>query len=171
MKTITAQELQAQLEASSDLTLLDVRTPAEFRSGHVPGAVNLPLDQIEKNPQEALKASSGDLVLMCESGKRACLASGHLESTDSPPLTIFKGGMSEWRSQNLPIEGSSNSISIERQVRIAAGTLMLTGILLSLWVHPGFLALSGFVGAGLIFAGITDTCGMGLMLAKARWNR
>jgi len=69
------------------------------------------------------------------------------------------------------VEGGGNAISIERQVRIAAGLLVFFGVLLGVWVHPGFLAISAFVGAGLAFAGITDTCGMAMMLAKMPWNR
>ena len=84
----------------------------------------------------------------------------------------MEGGTQAWVAAGLPaVKGSKSAISIERQVRIGAGILVLTGIILGFLFHPAFFALSAFIGAGLVFAGVTDWCGMGLLLAKAPWNR
>jgi hypothetical protein len=84
---------------------------------------------------------------------------------------VVEGGTIAWSDAGLPVERAAVKVmSLERQVRIGAGSLVLTGVLLAIFVHPYFLALSGFVGGGLVFAGITDWCGMGLLLAKAPWN-
>ena len=86
-------------------------------------------------------------------------------------VASVEGGTSAWDADGLPVVRGRKSMSLERQVRIAAGTLVLSGVVLGFAIHPGFFGLSGFVGAGLIFAGITDTCAMGMMIAKMPWNR
>jgi rhodanese-related sulfurtransferase len=168
MNTITPVELQKLIAANSDLTLLDVRTPMEFAEVHVPQARNLPLDKLDAATLSDVKAKP--IYLLCRSGQRATKAANQLTAAGFQP-TVVSGGTLAWIDAGLPVErGTPKAISLERQVRIAAGALVLIGLALGWWVHRGFLGLSAFVGAGLIFAGVTDFCGMGLLLAKMPWN-
>lgn len=174
MKTITPAELQALLASDADIPLIDVRTPAEFREVHVTQAVNEPLDALQ--PRALAEASrlspEKPVYLLCRSGARAGKAAEKFAAAGFTQPVVVEGGTLAWIEKGLPVERSGvKAISLERQVRIAAGALVLTGVILSLTVHPGFLGLSAFVGAGLVFAGITDWCGMGLLLARLPWNR
>lgn len=154
--------------------LLDVRSPAEYRSLHVQGAINLPLEKITPVAVKNLITENHKnpvVVLLCASGSRARRAADRLESSDLK-LTVITGGTNSCIQLGIPINrGKSKMISIERQVRIGAGFFVLTGVALGYWVNPAFYFLSGFIGAGLMFAGITDWCGMGMLLARAPWNK
>jgi len=169
MKTISPIELQNLLAAQPGLPLLDVRTPVEFAEVHVPQARNVPLDELQPG---ALQISKDQPVyLLCRSGQRATKAAEKLAQAGFQPIVIT-GGTLAWIDANLPVtRGQSKVMSLERQVRIAAGSLVLIGLVLGWFVHRGFFGLSAFVGAGLVFAGVTDFCGMGLLLAKLPWNR
>lgn len=153
--------------------LLDVRSPGEFRSGRVQGAVNLPLERVTAEAVRQLLTSQGKstVLLLCASGGRARSAANQLAEAGLRTLVVV-GGTQACRSLGLPIESESGGmISIERQVRIGAGTLVATGVALGTLVHPGFYGLSAFVGCGLVFAGVTDWCGMGLLFARMPWNK
>lgn len=171
---ITPAELNQRLATDSDLLVIDVRTPAEFETVHVPAASNMPLGDL--NPK-ALVASgklrdNQPVYILCHSGRRAESAAEQLNAAGIANGIVVEGGTEAWVNAGLPvIRGEHQTISIERQVRIGAGSLVLLGILLGWFVHRYFLGLSAFVGAGLIFAGVTDWCGMGLLLAKAPWNQ
>lgn len=174
MSTISPSELKRLLDQNPDLTVIDVRTPLEFDEVHVPQARNLPLDGLA--PKRLIE--NGELpahepvYILCRSGARAQKASDRFNSAGYENTLVVEGGTLAWIAANLPVtRGEAKVISLERQVRIAAGSLVLTGVLLGWFVHPGFFGLSAFVGAGLVFAGITDWCGMGLLLAKAPWNQ
>lgn len=173
MKTITVAELSRETAARPDVVLLDVRSPAEFNTSHVPGAKNVPLDQLD--PRALVDGGQipplHSVYLLCQTGGRATKAAEKFAKAGIDNAVVVEGSTKAWIEAGLPVErGTSKAISIERQVRIGAGSLVLLGVLLAVFVHPGFIALSGFVGAGLLFAGITDWCGMGLLLAKAPWN-
>ena len=160
-------------EASGGAFLLDVRSPAEFRSGHVEGAVNLPLDQVNGGAVKALMGGREDatVLLLCAAGGRARTAAKRLQGAGLRTVVVA-GGTNACVSAGLPIRKLKGAvISIERQVRIGAGLMVAAGVALGTWVHPGFYGLSGFVGCGLVFAGVTDFCGMGLVLARMPWNR
>ncbi len=156
------------------LQFLDVRTPAEFRSVHAQFARLIPLDELDVN---ALYEKTGfkqeqPLYILCQSGRRAATAAEKLHAAGITNCIVVEGGTNAWVEAGLPVERApGGAISIERQVRIAAGTLVVTGILLGWFVSPWFFLLSGFVGAGLVFAGVTDWCGMALLLAKMPWNK
>ena len=174
MKTIAPAELQKLLSAKPDLAVLDVRTPAEFQTVHVPQARNIPLDALEPG---ALY-SGGQLLrehpvyILCQGGGRATRAAQKFADQGFEDAVVVEGGTQAWAAAGLPVtRGEKATMSLERQVRIAAGALVLTGVVLSYFVHPYFIGLSAFVGAGLVFAGITDWCGMGLFLARAPWNQ
>ncbi|MCS7063531.1 MAG: rhodanese-like domain-containing protein, partial [Methylacidiphilales bacterium] len=110
-------------------------------------------------------------VLICGSGNRARQAAEKLQSAGISQTIILEGGIKACEAISLPLNRGKKTLSIERQVRIAAGTLVLLGAILSLTVHPAFAYLAAFVGAGLIFAGVTDWCGMALLLARMPWNQ
>jgi rhodanese-related sulfurtransferase len=173
MNTIAPAELQNRLAAQPDLSVLDVRTPAEFSAVHVPQAQNIPLDML--NPPALLAAgtirSGQPVYLLCQSGGRASRAAEQLSDAGFANAVVVEGGTAAWEKAGLPVTRGKAFVGLERQVRIAAGSLVLLGVLLSYFVHPYFIGLSAFVGAGLVFAGITDWCGMGLLLAKAPWNQ
>ncbi len=168
---LSPKELAATLQSGEAPVLLDVRTPMEFREIHVEGAQLSPLDELDPTAIARQHGNAPACVVICRSGKRACNAAEKLTAAGMKNLRVLDGGMLAWAEAGLPANRGKKSISLERQVRIAAGLLVLAGVVLGLWVHPGFFGLSAFVGAGLTFAGITDWCGMGLLLAKAPWNR
>lgn len=174
MKTIQPAALQKLLDADSGLSLLDVRTPVEFKEAHVPQAFNEPLDELgPKALVESGKISRDrPFYILCRSGARAAKAADQFSKEGFSNAVVVEGGTLAWIEAGLPVDrGQTKVISLERQVRIAAGTLVLAGLILSQVLHPAFIWLSAFVGAGLVFAGITDFCGMGLLLAKFPWNR
>jgi len=151
--------------------LIDVRTPAERREVHIPGSTLMPLDRLDASEARRLAGSGIPCVLVCRSGQRAAQACQKLEAAGCESMAVLDGGILAWEKAGLPVLRGPKTIALERQVRIAAGLMALSGVALGTWVHPAFYGLSAFVGAGLTFAGITDWCGMGLLLAKAPWNQ
>jgi len=169
MATITPAELQKLLASQPNLPLIDVRTPAEFSQVHVPHARNLPLGQFHA-PAVGV-AKDEPVYILCQAGGRARKAADQLTSEGLARAIVVEGGTQAWIDAGLPVErGTGKVISLERQVRIAAGSLVLLGVVLGHFVNAGFYGLSAFVGAGFVFAGVTDFCGMGLLLAKLPWN-
>ncbi len=174
MKTISAKELSSVLTAEPASRVIDVRTPVEYDGAHVKEAENIPLDGL--SPYALV--NSGQLpddvpvYILCQSGARAKKAAERFVHAGYGNAVVVDGGTEAWIRAGLPVErGESRVIGLERQVRIGAGSLVVTGVLLGWLMNPLFFGLSGFVGAWLVFAGITDWCGMGLLLAKAPWNR
>ena len=168
-ETIRATRLPGLLAAGH--TVIDVRSPAEYRAEHVIGAELHPLDQFHAK-DFCLQNDPGDPVyLLCKSGARASMAAQKLAAEGHQRVFVVEGGTDAAKNAGVEIVYGTGSISIERQVRIAAGSLVCLGVILGLSIHTGFLSISAFVGAGLVFAGITDTCGMGVILAKMPWNR
>lgn len=149
--------------------LIDVRAPAEFESRHARGSRNIPVDRL--TPQSLVGEPNAPVLLMCETGQRARIAREVLLPCDRQVLVV-EGGLKAWKAAGLPmVLGSGGVISLERQVRIAVGSMVLLGVALAALVHPGFIWLAGFFGAGLVFAGVTDSCGVALALARLPWNR
>jgi rhodanese-related sulfurtransferase len=154
----------------SDSLLLDVRTPAEYSEAHIDGSVLHPLSDL--NPEQVRQLANGKstCILVCRSGNRAKQAAEKLNAADLPPMRILEGGVQAWEAAGLPLTRGAKMMSLERQVRIAAGALVVIGAVLGYFVNPSWIALSGFVGAGLVFAAITDTCAMGMLIARMPWN-
>lgn len=149
--------------------VIDVRSPAEFRANHLPSSENLPLDKVQAGILPTL--NEGEVItLLCQSGKRSSAACELLTAKLGGNVVTIEGGIVALAQQGVVLEGSGRAWSLERQVRLVAGTLVFLGSLLSL-LQPYFLAVPLFVGAGLMFAGITDTCGMAMLLARMPWNR
>ena len=171
VNTISPHQL-AELCKGGKIDLLDVRTPVEFREVHVAEAHNMPLDRLD--PATVMQDRNGKreepLYLICRSGSRGQQACEKFLAAGFPNVVNVEGGTLAWAECGLPVVRGKKAISLERQVRIAAGSLVLLGAALS-FVHPAFIGLSAFVGAGLVFAGITDTCGMGMILARMPWNQ
>ena len=147
--------------------LIDVRSPGEYHERHVEGFENRPLDQLTAEGLEDGKP----VAVMCLSGKRASKGAERLSEAGVVDVRVIEGGIKAWEDSGKDVVRGQAVISMERQVRIAAGLLVFIGVALGFFAHPAFLILSAFVGAGLTFAGITDTCGMGMLLSKAPWNR
>lgn len=172
-QTATIVPAEASAEVSNGRGILvDVRTPAEFREVHALGAKLVSLDVLDRAAVEAARgANSGTVFLLCASGIRATKAAEKLKSAGLAEVQVVEGGTNAWAAAGLPLVRGAKTISIERQVRIGAGTLVLAGTGLGWFAHPAFYLLAAFVGAGLVFAGITDLCGMAIVLALAPWNR
>jgi rhodanese-related sulfurtransferase len=153
--------------------LIDVRTPVEYRECHADLARLVPLDGLDPRALMEARKELRDLplYLICRSGARSRQAAERFVAAGYPHVVNVEGGTLAWERAGLPVVRGEKAVSLERQVRIAAGSLVVTGTLLGVLVHPGFLGLSAFVGAGLVFAGVTDTCGMGMILALMPWNR
>lgn len=172
MQTISPKKL-AELKQAGRIELIDVRTPVEFREVHVEGAKNVPLDTLDpvKLEQSRNGSAGTPLYVICRSGSRASKACEKFLSSGISHIVNVEGGTQGWIDAGLPVKRGKKAISLERQVRIAAGFLTLLGAVLGFFVHEYFIGISAFIGAGLMFAGITDTCGMGMMLAKMPWNK
>ena len=173
MSTISPTELAERCRSGGKVDLVDVRTPAEFRALHVQFARNVPLDRLDPAAlMQARNGSAGELLfVICQSGGRGRQACERFLQAGFANVVNVEGGTAACLAAGLPVVRGQQMISLERQVRIAAGSLVLLGALLAWLVHPAFIGLAAFVGAGLVFAGVTDTCGMGLVLARMPWNR
>jgi rhodanese-related sulfurtransferase len=156
--------------AQKRAVLVDIRELDEFRRRHVPGALSRPLSAFES--AHLTIAPDSEVVFTCRSGMRTAAACERLARAVDGPALVLEGGVDAWAAAGLPIEEDrTQPIEVQRQVQIAAGSLVLTGVALGLLVHPAFLGLSAFVGAGLILAGVTGSCLMARLLALAPWNR
>ncbi len=161
-----AQKLQSD---ESGVCLIDVRSEDEFKSGTIKGAHCIPHTEIEN--KVALLPKDKKIVLFCKSGNRSAKAKEALKDFDFHEVNELEGGIQAWTDEHLPIVKVRSSIPIQRQVMISAGLLILTGSLLGIFFNPWFQALSIFVGAGLMFAGISGFCGLALLLEKMPWNK
>jgi rhodanese-related sulfurtransferase len=170
--TISPRQL-ADFCKNGRIDLIDVRTPVEYREVHVAVAQNVPLDRLDPVALMQTRNGSRDepLYVICRSGSRGRQACEKFLAAGFPNVVNVEGGTLAWAECGLPVVRGKKVISLERQVRIAAGLLVLLGALLGWLVHPAFVGLAAFVGAGLVFAGITDTCGMGMLLARMPWNQ
>src|SRR5688572_19165446 len=170
--TISAAKFAELCRERDSVELIDVRTPAEYRESHLEIARNVPLDRLDPATVMPTRNGAGTpLYVICQSGGRGRQACDKFLRAGFRNVVNVEGGMTACLQAGLPVVRGKKSISPERQVRIAAGLLVLLGILLAWLIHPAFVGLSAFVGAGLIFAGVTDTCGMGMILARMPWNQ
>ncbi len=152
--------------------VIDVRTPVEYREVHVEIARNVPLDRLDVAAMmRERNGSTEPLYVICRSGSRGQQACETFQKAGFANVVNVAGGTLACIEAGLPVVRGRKAMSLERQVRIAAGSLVVLGAILGGFVHPGFIGLSAFVGAGLVFAGISDTCGMGMILARMPWNQ
>lgn len=168
--TISPRELAERHAKGERIDLIDVRTPMEYQEVHVTFARNVPLDQID--PQALMKNRDGKpLYVICRSGSRGLKACEKIQAAGYTNVVNVEGGTLAWVDCNLPVVRGKKVISLQRQVQIVIGTMLLIASALTAFVHVAFVSLCAFFGAGLLFAGLTDTCGLAMLLAKMPWNR
>ncbi len=167
---MNALALSTLLQSDATARLLDVRTASEFENGHIAGAYNVPLDQLHEHAHE-VRAARGAVVLVCQSGQRAQKAEALLRSSGMAGMHVLDGGIKAWLAAGYPVRRIRARVSLERQVRIAAGAMVAAGSIGALTLSPLWALLPAFVGSGLVFSGVSDTCGMGLLLARLPYNR
>lgn len=169
MHKLSPQEVQTRLIAGRAM-LVDVREPDEFARAHIAGARSQPLSDLE---QSHLTVAPGiDVIFTCRSGMRTAGACDRLAARVAGDAYVLEGGVDAWARAGLPVvQNRGAPIEINRQVQMAAGLLILSGVLLGFLVAPGWFGIAGFVGAGLTFAGLTGTCAMARLLMLAPWNR
>ncbi|MGW4296971.1 rhodanese-like domain-containing protein [Micromonospora chersina] len=168
--TLDAVSLRDLIDAGHAPRLLDVRTPAEFETSHIPGSYNVPLDLLREHREELRNHLDEDVVLVCRSGARATQAGQALAGVGLPNVKVLDGGIMAWQAANAPIKRGAPRWDLERQVRLVAGSIVLASVLGSVFV-PQLKWVAGFIGAGLTFAAVTNTCAMGMMLGKLPYNR
>lgn len=175
MKTITVNELKTLLSGGPTPDLIDVRTPAEFEGVHVPGARLLPLDTLDCAAvlAEHHKAhNNAPIYILCHSGVRAKKAAEKFAATGFEGCAVVGGGTQAWEEAGFPVErGESAVLPLDRQLQIAIGSIVLAGVLLSYFLNPAWILLSGFAGCGLIFAGLSGICPMRMLIARMPWNQ
>ena len=166
--TMTVDGLKDEIKNGHRPQMIDVRTPSEYASGHIPCAVNIPMDQFEARRKD-LRLEDG-VVLVCKAGGRAQMVADWLDGQSG--VRVLQGGTDAWIGQGLEVVESARSRwSLERQVRLGAGLMVLAATLLVVCGVHGAIWFAMFVGAGLTFAGATDICMMGILLAKMPWNQ
>ncbi|MFI5571937.1 rhodanese-like domain-containing protein [Streptomyces sp. NPDC051740] len=175
MTTSTALTTDQARTRLHELTVIDVRTPGEYAGGHLPGALNIPLDQIQRAlPDLRHAADRGDVLVVCASGARSESACGILAKNGVTAATLT-GGTGAWAAEGHELhrpQGTPRAAwGMERQVRFTAGTIVLLGLLLGLVVHPAFQLVSAGIAGGLVFSALTNTCGMAAVLARLPHNR
>lgn len=169
-RRLDVQTLQERLTNEDAPRVLDVRTPAEFETSHIPGSYNVPLDNLREHRAELRSHLDEDVVLVCRSGARAEQAEKSLSEVGLPGLRVLDGGMVAWETSGAPVNRGKQTWELERQVRLVAGSLVVGGVLGSVLV-PELKWLSGAVGGGLMFAALSNTCAMGMLLSKMPWNK
>lgn len=168
---MTAIELRRAQQADPRIRILDVRTPSEFEDAHIAGAYNVPLDQLAEHTADLRAGADGMIVLVCQSGRRAQEAEALLRRSGMPNARVLDGGIQAWRGEGLPTTRVRPRVSLERQVRIVAGAVVALGSVAALTVSPMWAAVPMAIGSGLVIAGISDSCAMGLLLARLPYNR
>ncbi|TAF04272.1 MAG: DUF2892 domain-containing protein [Nostocales cyanobacterium] len=159
-----------ELRETEQIQLIDVREPSEYAAEHIPGSQLLPLSKFQ--PEQISLIPGKQLVIYCQAGNRSNQAAQKLIQSGFTEFSQLQGGLTAWKQSGYPTQINQNApISLMRQVQIVAGSLVFTGTVLGAFVSPWFLILSGFVGAGLVFAGVTNTCAMGMLLAKLPYNQ
>lgn len=166
--TITAERLHTLLSEKA-CHLIDVREPVEHAEGHIVGAQLIPLGEIERRASEI--GRDKPVVLMCRGGTRGGQALAKLQALGFSNALNLEGGMLAWTAAGWPTDHAARKVfPLMQQVQIVIGCGVLLGVGLSLWVHPNWVYLSAFFGAGLVFAGSTGWCGLAILLSKMPWN-
>ncbi|MFM7135506.1 MAG: rhodanese-like domain-containing protein, partial [Planctomycetota bacterium] len=175
--TVSPKHLLELCKRGDAINLIDVRTPAEYGEVHVDFARNVPLDRLDPKQVAADHARhAGPIYFVCRSGGRSKTACERMIAAGVTDVVSVEGGTSACDAAGLPVIRGRKAMSLERQVRIAAGTLVAIGAALAafgpdpLWRNIG-AGLAGFVGSGLVFAGVTDTCGMAMLISRMPWNQ
>ena len=168
--TIDSRNLYDRLGSAVPPRILDVRTPGEFETAHIAGAYNVPLDLLREHRDEIVKYLDEDVVLVCRSGQRAAQAEETLRNAGLANVHILDGGITAWEAKGFAVNRGAQRWDLERQVRLVAGSIVLSSVLASIAV-PKLKWVAGAVGGGLTFAALSNTCAMGMMLSKLPYNR
>ncbi len=168
--TIDSQRLRRLLESAAPPRVLDVRTPGEFDTVHIPGAYNVPLDLLREHREEIVTHLDQNVVLVCGSGQRAGQAEQALRDAGLDNVGVLDGGIIAWEAQGLPVNRGTQRWDLDRQVRLVAGWVVLTSILGSIAV-PRLKWLAAGMGGGLAAAALTNTCALGMLLSRLPYNR
>ncbi|MFB6712935.1 MULTISPECIES: rhodanese-like domain-containing protein [unclassified Streptomyces] len=168
--SITPAVLHRLVQEERAPRILDVRTSGEFRTVHIPGAYNVPLDTLREHRNELLAHLDEDVVLVCRSGARAAQAEKALAEAGLPNLRVLEGGISAWEMAGAPTNRGADRWDMERQVRLVAGSIVLATGVVGLFV-PGAHLIGTAVGAGLTYAALSNSCAMGVLLSKLPYNR
>jgi len=176
IENLSPEHLLSRIQDSGSIKIIDVRTPAEFGEIHIQHAENIPLDRLNAATSNLNPGEDGFLYFICQSGGRSRKACDAMITAGFTKVINIEGGTIACEAAGLPVIRGRKSISLERQVRISAGALVVMGVLIALFtegygIQMAGLFLAGFIGAGLVFAGITDTCGMAMIIAKMPWNQ
>lgn len=170
VQTVGVAEAQGLIQQANTL-ILDVRTPGEFETSHIDGAVNIPVDRLDPHLHEIVSNAGGTMVLVCQSGGRADQAATKLSRHGKQDLVLLEGGMNAWEQAGAPVSrGEVQRWGLERQVRLVAGSIVFASVVASIWVPP-LKWIGAGVGFGLVFASVTNTCMMGMLLSKLPYNR
>jgi rhodanese-related sulfurtransferase len=169
---ITSAELNERIASRTPLQILDVRTPAEYETAHIDGSYNVPLDVLKSHGSDvADRLDHGDdLVLVCRSGQRASQAAELLQRTGVDGGRVLRNGITEWESQGFEVNRGAERWDLERQVRLVAGSIVLSAVVGSVAI-PRLKWLAAGIGGGLTFAAVSNTCAMGTALSKLPYNR
>lgn len=170
LKMVSPQEALSEAKKNPQIKLLDVRSAWEFSQVHIKDSINLPIDMISAKINDLIQSRQNYIVL-CRTGNRSPMAADMLIQSGVNGVKVMQGGITRWQKEKLPLVKGQGKISLERQVRLIAGSLVLSGILLSWLIHWAFLFVSLFVSCGLIFAGLTDNCLLGILLMKLPYNK
>jgi len=170
LETISPRDAMAFAEKDLQVKLLDVRSALEFSEAHIKGSINVPLDMLSNKINE-LSQSNQSYVVFCRTGNRSPMAADMLLQSGIHAVKVMEGGMMRWQKEGLPVIKGQGGVSLERQVRVIAGSLVFLGIIMSGFVHWSFIFISVFVSCGLIYAGLTDNCLMGMLLMKLPYNK
>jgi rhodanese-related sulfurtransferase len=166
---VSPDQLRARLNSASPPRLVDVRTPGEFESAHIAGAHNVPLDIVRERTSEIAGRLDGDVVFVCRSGQRAAQAAELLQGTGLAGA-VLDGGITDWEGHGFDVDRGTQRWEIERQVRLVAGSIVLTSVVGSIAISR-LKWLAAGIGAGLTYAAVSNTCAMGTALSKLPYNR
>ncbi|MGI5288958.1 rhodanese-like domain-containing protein [Nonomuraea polychroma] len=167
---LDAATLRRLLESGGAPRLIDVRTPGEFESAHIPGSCNVPLDLLREHRADLRADLDEQAVLICRSGQRAAQAARALADVGLPNVRILQGGIAAWQAAGASVTTGRPRWDLERQVRLVAGSIVLIAVLASI-VVPAATWIAAFIGGGLVFAALSGTCAMGMLLTKLAYNR
>ena len=170
LEMVAPKQAQEALAKDSKIQLLDVRSALEFSQVHIKDALNVPIDMLGARMNE-LSSSGNRYIVLCHSGNRSPMAADMLMQSGIQGVKVMQGGMERWQKEGLSVIKGVGGISLERQVRLIAGSLVLLGIILAWLVHWAFIFIPVFICCGLIYSGLSDNCLMGMLLMKLPYNK
>lgn len=168
---ISPLEAKRRLDAGTAV-LIDIREPAEYARENIAAARLVPLSRLSPEEFARERAAATTIIFHCQSGNRTCMNFDRLEAVGLPEVYVLEGGLGAWKQAGLPTRlDRKQPIELQRQVMIVAGSLVVAGLLLGYFVSPWFMAISAFMGCGLVFAGLSGWCGLAKLLMLMPWNK